>query len=117
MLAEFVATALRGFAPLFALVVPAYLGARVAEGRPLAHRETCAYLFDVTVYSAVLGGTLGVACLVVFDATPVGRDPVLVVAAVGGLGAYALACWAAYVGTFRESAPGLLGRLAGFRSE
>jgi hypothetical protein len=117
VLVEFVASALRSFAPLLALAAPAYLGARVAQGRPLARRETCAYLFDVTVYSAVLGGTLGVACLVVFDATSVGRDLALVVAGVGGLGAYALACWAAYVGTFRGSAPSLLGRLAGFRSE
>jgi hypothetical protein len=117
MIAELVVTALRSYAPLLVLVVPAYLGARVAQGRPLDRRETLAYLFDVTSYSVVLGGTFGLGCVVIADAVPLGRRTALLVAGVGGVGLYALACWAAYVGTFRGSAPSLLGRLAGFRTE
>jgi hypothetical protein len=117
MVTELLAGTLGRHAPLFALVVPAYLGARVAQGRPLDRRETLAYLFDVTVYSAVLGGTFGVACVVIATAVPVGRQATLLLAGVGGLGVYAFACWAAYVGTFHESTPSLLGRLAGFRSD
>lgn len=117
MFPALLADALRSYAPILALVLPAYLGARVAQGRPLNKQETVAYLFDVTVYSFVLGGTLGVAVVVVADSVSVDRAILLAVAGAGGLGVYTLACWAAYVGTFRESTPSLLGRLAGFDSD
>jgi hypothetical protein len=117
VLLDVLSEALRSYAPFVALVVPAYLGARIAQGRSLTRRETLGYLFDVTIYSAVLGGTVGLVGLLLVDAIALGRETVLLVGGVVGLVLYALVCWAAYVGTFRESSPAFLGRLAGFRSE
>ncbi|MFC5366196.1 hypothetical protein [Salinirubrum litoreum] len=116
VLLDVVADALRSYAPVVALVVPAYLGARIARGRPLTRRETLGYLFDVTVYSGVLGGSFGLVGLLLADAIALDRQTALVVAGVVGLVLYALVCWAAYVDTFRDSPPAFLGRLVGFRS-
>jgi hypothetical protein len=116
MVLDVLVEALRGYAPVVAPVVPAYLGARIAVGRPLTRRETLSYLFDVTVYSFVLGGIGGLVGLLLVDVTALGGQTVLVVGGLVGLALYVLVCWAAYVDTFRESPPALLGQLAGFRS-
>lgn len=117
MVLDVLADALRSYAAVVVLVVPASLAARVAAGRPLTRRETLGYLFDVTVYAVVLGGIGSLVGLLLVDATVLGGRPALIVGGVVGLGLYGLACWAAYVGTFRDSMPAVLRRLAGFRPE